>query len=249
MPNCTACKGAIEQEKDGNVCLPCGHTFHPICYLSSYNDNQDELPNDFIKLSKCVFCVLDATKIISDEPVDELFTDDDRQKYSMRHAQLICAHNKIYIKRIEVAEEVVKLLEERHKKSLKGFVKVARRYGSARWKLERLVHNKRSEIITEVQRIAQFTIKRMSEAAYKEITESELYKDFVIKDKEYVKSLNSLQYIDPIQYFNESISWFLTKNMSLNRYTRKLVRDNILAKSISTYNRSTIKGQLNIKIT
>ena len=83
MPNCTACKGAIEQEKDGNVCLPCGHTFHPICYLSSYNDNQDELPNDFIKLSKCVFCVLDATKIISDEPVDELFTDDDRQKYSM----------------------------------------------------------------------------------------------------------------------------------------------------------------------
>lgn len=248
MPNCVACQSDIDIKRDGNVCLPCGHIFHPTCYLTSYNDNDDELPNDFIYMGGCTFCVLDVKKIINDEPADDIFTETDRDSYNMRRAQLICAHNKIYIKRTETAEAAVKLLEERHSKSLKAFTKVARRYGAARWKLEQLIYNKRKEIIKTVKEITDFTIKKMSEEAYKEICESDLYKDFVVNDKEYVKSLNSLEYIDPIQYFNDSVVWFLTKNMSLNRYTWRLVRDDMLAKQIPALNRSTIKGRLRIKV-
>lgn len=246
--NCAACQGDIEFEKDGKVSLPCGHTFHPTCYLTSFNDNEDELPNDFVNMRGCVLCVLNTEKIINDKPADDIFDETERNDYNMRRAQVICAHNKIYIKRTETAEEVVKLLEERHGKSLKAFTKVARRYGSARWKLEQLIYKRRQEIVKTANQITEFTIKRMSEEAYKEICESDLYKDFVVKDKEYVKSLNSLEYIDPIQYFNDSVVWFLAKNMPLNCYTRRLVRDDMLAKQIPALNRSTIKGRLRLRI-
>ncbi len=250
MPNCVACEDVINQERDGNVCLPCGHTFHPVCYLSSYNDNQDELPNDFIYTNSCAICVLDVKQIINDERTDSIFTEEQRSNYNYRRAQIICAHNKIYIKRTETAESAVSVLEERHKRSLKGFVKVARRYGAARWKLEREIFKKRKAIIEEAQRIVAFTIKRMEDEAYNDITTSELYSNYVKNDKEYVKSLNSLQCIDPIQYFSDSVAWFLTKNMSLNRYTRKLVRDDILAKQFPPpLNRSTIRKCLRIKVT
>jgi hypothetical protein len=246
--NCAACQGDIEFEKDGKVSLPCGHTFHPTCYLTSFNDNEDELPNDFVNMRGCVLCVLNTEKIINDKPADDFFNETERNDYNMRRAQVICAHNKIYIKRTETANDVVNLLWERHGKSLRAFTKVARRYGSARWKLEKLIYNKRKEIIKTVKEITEFTIKRMSDKAYKEICESELYKDFVIRDKEYVKSLNSLEYIDPIQYFNESVTWFLTKRMAINPYTWRLVHDDMLAKQIPALNRSTIKGRLRLRI-
>lgn len=249
MSHCTLCQGVIQPAKDGNVCLPCGHTFHPICYLTSFNDNENELPNDFINMGGCTFCVLDIKKIINDDPVDEIFTENERNDYNMRRCQLICAHNKMYIKRTETAAAVVKLLEERHSKSLKAFTKVARRYGTARWKLEREINKRRSAIIDEVLRITNFTIKRMSEAAYKDIIAGDLYKNFVLQDKMYLKSLNSLEYIDPIQYFNESVADLLTKNMVLNPYTRKLVNNDILAKQVQTLNRSTIRSLLCIKLT
>jgi hypothetical protein len=244
MTNCCCCKSEINAEKEGNVSLPCGHTFHPICYLYMYEElEKDDLPYDAKHLGLCAICVMSPDKIVRGEE-ESVLDNMDVKKYNTSHAMLIVTHNTVFIKKHEATDEVANKLLERHKPALKIFKTAAKKYGAKRWKLERLINKRRAEILAEVKRMVDFTITQMTEAAYKDIIASEEYLEFVKVDREYVKHLNGLQFIDPIQYFQKDVITKIVGGMGLNSYTQKSVLSEMMGEYGSRYNRSNLRSYL-----
>jgi hypothetical protein len=241
---CHCCKGKIDVEKEGNVSLPCGHTFHPICYLQMYEElDKGDLPDDFKNLGLCALCVMKPEKIVRGEE-ESVLDNMDIQTYNMNRAMQIVTHNTVFIKKYEATDEVANKLLEKHKPALKRFKTAAKKYGAKRWKLEHLINKRRAEIVEEVKRMVDFTITQMTEAAYKDIIASEEYLEFVKVDREYVKHLNGLQFIDPIQYFQKDVIQKIVGGMGLNSYTQKTILSEMMGEYGARYNRSNLRSYL-----
>jgi hypothetical protein len=209
-----------------------------------YDDmEKGDLPVDFKRLAVCMLCVLKPEKIIRDE--DESVIDNmDVGQYNMRTACLIVTGNKVAIRKDEVTDAVAEQILTKHKVPLNKFKAVAKKYGARRWKLEQLISKKRNAILKEVQGLVEFTIKRLSDEAYNDIIAGDEYKEFVKADREYVKHLNGLQFIDPIQYFQMDIIRKIIRGMKLNRYTRIAVLKEIVGDFSTRYNRVNLRSYL-----
>ncbi len=244
MCKCSSCRGEINVEKDGNVSLPCGHTFHPTCYLYMYEDmKKDDLPLDYKRLGICLLCILKPEKIIRSE--DESVIDNmDVANYNMRTACLIVTGNTVAISKEEVTTTVADQICFKHKEPLMKFKAAAKTYGTKRKDLESLIKKKRNDILKEIQQLTEFTIKMMSDEAYNDIIASEEYLEFVKADREYVKHLNGLQFIDPIQYFQNDVIRKIVRGMNLNVYTRKAVLAELFGDFSKRYNRSNLRSYL-----
>ncbi len=244
MADCCCCCGKINKEKEGNVSLPCGHTFHPICYLHMYDElDKDDLPPDFKRIGLCALCVLKPEKIIRSEE-ESVLDNMNVADYNMNTACLIVTGNAVAIKKEEVTHEVAKQILERYNEPLVKFKAVAKKYGAKRWKIEQLISKKRQAILKEVQGLAEFTIKRLSDEAYNDIIAGDEYMEFVKADREYVKHLNGLQFIDPIQYFQNDVMRKIVRGMRFNSYTRKVVLAELFGDFSKRYNRSNLRGYL-----
>ncbi len=244
MTKCSCCRGEINAEKEGNVSLPCGHTFHPICYLHMYDElDEGDLPVDFKRLSLCALCVLLPEKIIRSEE-ESVLDNMNVADYNINTACLIVTGNTVAIKKEEVTHEVAKQILERYNEPLMKFKAVAKKYGAKRWKLEQFIGKRRKAILKEVQNIVDFTIMRLSDEAYNDIIAGDEYKEFVKVDREYVKHLNGLQFIDPIQYFQNDVIRKIVRGMRFNSYTRKVVLKELFGDFSKRYNRSNLRGYL-----
>ncbi len=242
MCKCSSCSGDIIVEKDGNVSLPCNHTFHPICYLQMYEEmDKDDLPVDYKRLGVCVLCILKPEKIIRSEE-ESVIDNMDVANYNIRTACLIVTGNKIAIEKEEVTARVAEQILTKYKAPLNKFKAVAKKYGAMRWRLESLIKKKRNEILKVIQQLTEFTIKKMSDEAYNEIIAGDEYKEFVKADREYVKHLNGLQFIDPIQYFQNDVIRKIVRGMNINGYTRKAVLAELFGDFSKRYNRSNLRG-------
>ncbi len=205
--------------------------------------DKDDLPSDFKRLRLCALCVLLPEKIIRSE--DESVIDNmDVTDYNMNTACLVVTGNTIAIKKEEITDMVAEQILSKHKEPLMKFKGVAKKYGAKRWKLEQLISKRRQIILKEVEQLAEFTIKRLSDEAYNDIITADEYKEFVNADREYVKHLNGLQFIDPIQYFQNDVIRKIVRGLNLNSYTRRAALKEICGDFSARYNRGNLRSYL-----
>ncbi len=244
MSKCSCCRGDIIAEKEGIVSLPCGHTLHPICHLHMYDAlDKDDLPVDFKKIGVCVLCVLKPEKIIRDEE-ESVIDNMDVGGYNMRTACLIVTDNTVVIRKDEVTDTVAGQVLTKYKGPLGKFKAAAKTYGAKRWKLEQLIQKRGQAILKEVQGLVEFTIKRLTDEAYNDIIAGGEFLEFVKADREYVKHLNGLQFIDPIQYFQKDVVQKTIKGLKLNSYTSRAIIEDILGDFSKRYTRSNLRSYL-----